>query len=1274
MKRLLQKLFQGLAYALAGLVILLAIGVGLLRLFLPRLPEYQEQIKGWASEAVGVQVEFSAMDARWGLSGPELNFLDAELIRPDNLRRIVAADEVSVSVALIRLMTERTVAIDRVVVRDSQIELRRLESGEFWIQGSPVDELLPARRPDAGMQRGEIELIGENIDVLYLEPGAERPQSFNIPRLVVNSDEARLAIDAELVPPDALSGDVLLSATYLLDVPADQRAWDMSARFEDLELPAVTALIGNDTFRVASGRGDADASIVWAQDRIQTASIDVDIEALSKDGADPVSLQGLIEYRRDDDGWLLAGNGLDLETPTGAWPQSSFRLDTGVDDDGAIVLLDARSDYLNLRDLQFVTPLLPSEARRQIESLAPRGEVRNLDLTLSGLGSDALRYAVSAELSNVGFDAYGRLPGVRGLSARARADMSGGRIEMRSENLSLLLFDYLSEPVVLDSALGTIIWRRSGDRTTVLSDNISLSNGDFQSQTNVQVTIDGDAAPEIDLASEWSLTDLGSAKRYIPEKIVSEKLYRWFQDALLSGTVSNGRTRLYGPLDAFPFDNGEGRFLLEATVEDTLFKYLPRWPAAELETMDVVLDNTRLYTERNVSINAGREIRNARLEIADLRDPILTIEGRSSGDMQSLLNFSLNSPINDLLGGALDRLGVDGMARADVDLVIPLKRNRDFTVTATVVADDATLTVDGLQPPISSINGEVTIRRDEISSENLTASFLGEPVDVALGAAAEAEYRFAADVAGVVTIDGLAQGFGLPVEDLLAGSATYDAKILFPTQRGDEQQPLALRITSDLADIGVSLPQPLRKDGGTVQPVSGDIRFPGGGNIETSGQWGDVGWELTFVNDGGMKFERGTLTVGEPAERTPAETRGLHIRGRIPQFYLDEWLALGNGDGSRSAVVDEIRSADVVVDDLRLLGQRLANHSVKMDRSARGWLIQADGGEVSGSITLPYEFRPDTTLVLDMQRLVLPGDDAATEDGEEIDPRGLPSISLRADEFALGERFFGRVEADVLRTEQGLVAERIIANDASFEVFGNGQWVVNDDDPSGFTTSVVGGLRSSDIKATMDRLNYQPGLNGDDLSVIFDVSWSGGPSADFVDTLDGEVQVNFGPGQLDDVDPGAGRVFGLLSVVALPRRLALDFSDVFQKGFGFDKIEGVFRIDEGDTYTCNLSLEGPAAAIGIVGRAGLTARDYEQSAIVSANFGNTLPVVGGLVAGPQVGAALLIFSQIFKKPLQEMSQVYYDIGGTWDEPSIESSDAASFAETGRAAGCIEQTQ
>jgi uncharacterized protein YhdP len=205
----------------------------------------------------------------------------------------------------------------------------------------------------------------------------------------------------------------------------------------------------------------------------------------------------------------------------------------------------------------------------------------------------------------------------------------------------------------------------------------------------------------------------------------------------------------------------------------------------------------------------------------------------------------------------------------------------------------------------------------------------------------------------------------------------------------------------------------------------------------------------------------------------------------------------------------------------------------------------------------------------------------------------------------------------------------------------------------------------------MARLNYQPGIVSQSMRMLLDIDWSGGPRANFFDVVDGQVEVRVENGQLEEVEPGAGRMFGLMSIVALPRRLSLDFRDVFSKGFGFDSITGTFRIDDGKTYTCDLSLDGPAADIGIVGEADLASRSYDQTAIVSANVGNTLPIVGAVVAGPQVAAALLIFSQIFKKPLQEVGQVYYGISGSWDEPRVESANSEAFVASGRLAGCLE---
>jgi uncharacterized protein YhdP len=100
-------------------------------------------------------------------------------------------------------------------------------------------------------------------------------------------------------------------------------------------------------------------------------------------------------------------------------------------------------------------------------------------------------------------------------------------------------------------------------------------------------------------------------------------------------------------------------------------------------------------------------------------------------------------------------------------------------------------------------------------------------------------------------------------------------------------------------------------------------------------------------------------------------------------------------------------------------------------------------------------------------------------------------------------------------------------------------------------------------------------------------------------------------------------------------------------------------------------LTGPAADVGIVGRAGLESRDYDQAAVVSANVGGTLPVAGFLLGGPQVAAALLVFSQLFRKPLQGVGQVFYTMSGSWDEPAVNSATSQGFAEISSRAGCID---
>ena len=1277
MRNILRRLFKFAAYAAAGLVILLAIAVGLFRLFLPRLPEYQEEIKDWASTAIGMQVEFRSMDARWGLSGPELKFYGTELMRPGSPTRLVAAAEVGVGVSLIRLLTDRTLVVDTVTVRDTSIELRQLEDCSWQVQGSSPGDLLNASPADPGAI-GSVDVIGVDIELQLIRHGDERPAFFDVSRVQLRRDDLRIALDANIQLPENIGGQIDVSATQIL--AGDERTWNVSVEADDIDMVGASNLLRDDRYRFGSGQGNVNIDLAYANERVVSATANIDFEELAIGDGPTFDISGRFDVNNDIDGWLLAADELRMSTPAGEWPRSSLRVETSTDHTGKVVMLDARASYLNLADFELFMDWLDADRRQFFEQLQPDGIVSNASATLSDIDTDTPRYSVNATLDRFGYAARGNIPGVRGFSGSLRADQSSGLLEIDSDSVALSLSAWLNQAVEIGSASGTVIWRRSGQRTTILSDSISIRNTFISSDSDVEIILDGDASPVIDLASNWSINDVSAAKRYIPEAILKPRLYTWFQDALVSGELNRGRTRFYGSLDNFPFDNGEGHMLIEATARNMSLRYSPKFPAAEISEMVVSLENARLYTESNRSLNRGNAVVDAKVEIPDLRRPILSINAYSTGTLETIRDFSANSPIGEVFGGQLDRVSVSGDASFTLDLMVPLVDLRSFEFTARVLSNNGSIAIEGLNPPITDLSGAVTIERDLVSSESLGGQFLGEPVTIDLmNAPPDAEeFRVVAHARGEASAESLIEDLGVPLAGRLDGRTDYTVDIFFPRAGVEEPAPVSVRVRSDLRGMNLDLPLPFRKPADEARGFTGELNFmPGGQQIESRGTTdGEFSWDIAFVREeDAWDFDRGTLVLGDAPMSEP-DVRGLHVRGQAGEFRLEDWLRLSRHDEVQIGVADRIRSIELDIADLYLLGQHLRDHHVRVDRSARDWLIQVEGEKVEGSVFVPYDFTSDRALVLDMERLILPGgdtdeDDEASDEELPIDPRKLPAISVKAAEFGLGERMFGTFEAEIARTPEGLVTDGIIAQDATFGVVSSGQWVVDENDPSGFRSSMTASLTSTDVVQTMARLNYQPGIVSNDMGMLFDVSWSGGPRMDFLDSLDGEVQVRLGIGSLVEVEPGAGRVFGLMSIVALPRRLSLDFRDVFQKGFGFDKIEGAFRVEDGTAYTCNLLLEGPAAGIGIVGRSNLVERSYDQTAVVTTNLGNTLPLVGVVVAGPQVAAALLLFSQIFKKPLQDMSRIYYSVSGSYDEPTVESSDAAAFGASGQLANCVD---
>ena len=1284
-RTVVRRLLSVVAYAAAGVVILLAILLGMFRLFLPRLPEYQEDIKGWANAAIGLEVEFTDMNARWRLTGPELNFFSAELSVPDTDEPIIRAGEVTVGVGLLRLLVDRTLVVDRLLVSDTTLSFERTEDNQLLVQGMPTDELA-AFLPQSSAA-GDVVFVGEDIEVHYRDPGSEATLGFDVALVEATRRDQRLSVEASLDLDEGFGSR--------LDVALDQRVvatdedpvWDLFLEGRSLGLARWATLLPPSVAPVTAGTADLSLWLQWSDGSVAKATANLLVEGMTVAEADrgaPVEIEGRLEFSRFGEGMLLSADNFRLRTVDGDWPRSSFqvRLDRN-STDAELRALEAQATYLKVADLGYFSAWWPAQARELLARYRPTGVVRELSVDLADLGTDDISFDVSGLLEDAGISAADALPGIRNFTGSVRANDSGGRIDSISKNLLVQLPRYVSETIGFDDANGTLIWRRSGSSLTILSDRLELRNADLDSQSSVQVTIAGEGEPPIvDLESSWSVVDIAAAKRFLPQPIISPPLYQWLNSALVAGRLVDGRTRLQGPLDKFPFDGGEGEFRIAATLEDAVMRYADRWPAAQIRTMDVVLDGMRLYTERNSAVSAGNATEDARVEIADLREPVLTIDAFSTGSLETIRQFVLRSPIVTLFGNQLERTSVGGDASFNLLLSYPIKAREDYDFSTRIQVSGGTLALDGFAPPLSELYGIVSISREDLSSESLFGRFLDEPVTLSLSrdVAAEGGYNVVANVAGQASVTGLISGLNAPLGDVMTGSGSYTARVRFPQAGTAESLPLKIDINSDLQGFALNLPAPLSKPAGDTLPLELTIEFPESGLITSSASMGDaIGWVGEFrraEQEELWDFDRGMLTLGDAtAER--ATLRGLHVVGHVEELRVDEWLSQTAGEEGAIRVGDRIRAINLSVDDLYAYGQHYSDHRLSVDRGGNRWFVRAEGDELNGDITIPYDFTGQEAVTVDMQTLVLPGpatdvSPAVPTARDDIDPRRLPPVSVKVAEFGIGDRRLGAIDATFNRVPEGLRAESVIASDESFDIEGAAGWVI-EDGVSGLAHSYVRAkLESSDVAKTMDRLSYDAGIQAGNMELDVDVRWPGAPRRDFLNDLEGSLAVRLGSGQLNEVEPGAGRVFGLMSVIALPRRLSLDFRDVFDKGFGFDEIRGTFEIYGGEASTCDLSLSGPAAEIVIIGSADLANSEYSQTALVSANVGNTLPLVGAVVAGPQVGAALLIFSQIFKKPLQEVGQAYYGIDGTFEEPVVDRVDGARFEDASRQAGCLPE--
>ncbi|HMD72556.1 MAG TPA: YhdP family protein [Steroidobacteraceae bacterium] len=1286
----LRKFGKILLYCAAGLLILaLALMLGV-KLALDRVPEYQEELKAWVHQQTGLHIRFAHVAPSFRWSGPELYFDELELRSKDDARVLARAAGGRIGTDLWQLVRSGKLLAGRVELDSPEFSITRLGPNNFAL-ASEI-ELGESGTPNSALTLDDLpagNLIVRNGRLVVQRWNAALPELI-LDRVNVNlrrdGGGASLVFSASL--PRRLGGELNLTATAQGLSDPDSVVWSIDLSPKDVAFQGWRLLLPEYLDNLSAGKGAFRLSASGQGRSLTRAALDFGAEGVVThlgDGTETKfdEISGMMTLTHIADRWSVFGRRLSALRAGIKDPMAQFDV-TWRAATGGLIELHADANYLRAETLLPLTGLLPQkDLRDRLAEVAPSGEWSDAHLDLQRAeATDPWDLLVRAKFRDFGFAPVGRAPGLRGLTGEIAGDQSGGHVDIEIKSGHFVWPQQFPRPVDIETAKAIFYWKRTADALLIATPGLAVKNADAQLSARValQLPSNGDS-PLLTLVSQLDNGVVSNARNYLPRAQIAPKTVEWLDQALVAGRMSHADVLLRGPLWHFPFRDGSGIFLARAKLEGLTLAYQAGWPQLESLAGRVEFRNEGMSAQLSAGAAGGVKLENGDAQFPDFKSGELTIHASAAGDADAAVKFLRATPLDDMSGKVFSSIEAAGPFRSEIELFLPF---RDFDSRRVLIhghADGATLHRPGLPLNATEIAGDFDIDGAQLARADLRGRLLGGAFRaLARSPKARPLTRSQIDLRGTLSGDALRAAMGLPAARAgIQGLSDWHAVVKLAPEPARER---SVHVTGSLSGLDIRLPQPLAKPYGTPMPSWLDIQWPSSGGTQVNLGLGSILHAVFALESdpdtGESRLARAAIQFGD-GDPTFSDSQILNVGGSLTRFDLTGWLRVFAPDSGGMPLSYYLRSAKLEIGEVDFIGLVFRSVALDLGASADRWRLGLDGPNLAGTIMMPmaadsadfWELQFDRVNVDDQAstaKTVAPAATAAdAAEAAAISPRAVPAMHFSASDVTWDRIDLGNLQGTVSKHDDGITLDQLTATNPSFTVKAQGEWRGK----GAGLGHVQGSLASTDVQATLAQLGYAGVISAKTGQVDFDLHWLGAPSADAMRETTGHVKVALDKGQLLSVKPGAGRVLGLASIAALPRRLFGDFSDVTDKGLAFDTARGDFDFHGGNAYTDNVLIKGPAAEIGLIGRIGLKGKDYDETAVVTGSISNTFPIAGALAGGPVVGAAVLLFTQVFKQPLNGLTRAYYRITGGWDNPTIERINSAGAAAASAAATAAE---
>jgi len=1229
-KKYIRNVRRTVWYSVAAIVIIMAVLVSMVRLFLPDVTGYRTEVEQLASAFMDHTVRIESMDARLVGFTPTLIFNDVHMLDKTGKRELVRFKQARLGIALIESMSERRVVPRDFTIEGIQLALTRRKDGRFLVQGIDLQKLEKTFKPEVSKGTGELanwlferaHLALQKSTILWkdlkrggntlrfddvtvdLKNDGDRHQLngyVKLPQEMGKQFEVAMDVTGNILNPYEMQGKIYMRGDALnLD------KWGIKPQYKD--------------FVLHTGTADFQVWGTWKNSAIQQISgdlsaynLNVSLPVLDK----PLRLKllgGMFSAAYNENGWMVNVDRFHYMSPDKVWPETRFSINHQTASERRPESWNVRTEHFRLEDVAELlqrTNLLDDKQRKLLETMKPAGDIRSLYFHRETDKDKQSVYQVQADFANLSSEPWRSVPGVNGLNGEFWSDMSNGRLKLESKSASMDFPRLFRWPLKMNKLQGEIQWARNKQDFRIWTRDFKAKNDDVELAANVllDVPMQKGISPYMDLQAQFKNGDAEFVERYYPTGIMKTKLVKWLDRSIRSGHVRQGGVVYNGRLKDFPFRNHQGQFKVEFDAEDVVLDYHEGWPKVTQANLDAVFTSLGMDIRVKQANMFDSKLTDAQVTIPKFKLPVLHLKGDASGSLKDVARFLVESPAAPGGKSFVQQARIEGPTHTRFVVDIPLNKRAAkqspirYQGQVDIKKGEMYLLQDRLD--ITGIQGEVEFDQEGVSSRNLVGKVLGEDTTFELMTQPEANNRRISILAnGRLDAAKVARRFDLPGAPGVSGKSSWHGAVVLNTGKGQTQPPL-VRVVSNLDQVKIDLPPPLGKQPDEDRNLVLQAAFNEEERTTLSVEYGDKVNSILELQHGksGDSLNRGYVHFGPDQGQLPDE-QVFQISGGLDSMQLSDWVQAYYDRKSRNKEESRFH-----------LPIRIAMDHVVLAKP------REEEGQAAEQ--KPDKFPPP--------------------------PKGIPQISGYITHLQYGEHPLGKAEFEITDLQKGLHLQRLALQGDNIRFNASGDWLYQ---RRKHLTDINFELSSPDMGKLLQSFGYSAIISGGNMVARGGIEWNAPPAQFDLASLKGAMDLNVKKGSITRVKPGAGRLLGLFSLSALPRRLMLDFRDTFQEGLSFDQMQGHMKFRDGNAYTDALDIESPAAKIRVQGRTGLVDEDFDQYVTVVPQVGDTLPVAGGLLFGTQVGAVILFFEKLLGGKIDTASAQRYHITGSWEDPKI----------------------